>query len=106
MIMNKGVTFVLAMGCFLLMSAASKPQEPQSCQVLEGEFVIYGELQNVPDSTVIELARYDGKIRRSIAFDTVIDGKFVFRDTITGPNIRKLYLCTRIKGIPSDPAYI
>ena len=108
MIMNKGVSVALVMGSFLLMSAVSKPQEPKSCQVPEGEFVIYGELQNVPDSTVIELARYDGKIRRSIAFDTVIDGKFVFRDTITGPNIRKLYLCTRIKikGIPSDPACI
>ena len=104
--MNKGVSVALVMGSFLLMSAVSKPQEPKSCQVPEGEFVIYGELQNVPDSTVIELAQYDGKIRRSIAFDTVIDGKFVFRDTITGPNIRKLYLCTRIKGIPSDPAYI
>ena len=106
MIMNKGVSVALVMGSFLLMSAVSKPQEPKSCQVPEGEFVIYGELQNVPDSTVIELARYDGKIRRSIAFDTVIDGKFVFRDTITGLNTRKLYLCTRIKGIPSYPAYI
>ncbi len=104
--MNKGVSVALVMGSFLLMSAVSKPQEPKSCQVPEGEFVIYGELQNVPDSTLIELARYDGKIRRSIAFDTVIDGKFVFRDTITGLNTRKLYLCTRIKGIPSDPAYI
>ena len=104
--MNKGVTFVLVMGSFLLLSATSKPQEPKSCQVPEGEFVIYGELQNVPDSTVVELARYDGKIRRSIAFDTVINGKFVLRDTITGSNTRKLYLCTRIKGIPSDPAYI
>ena len=104
--MNKGVSIALVMGSFLLMSAMSKPQEPRFCQAPEGEFVIYGELQNVPDSTVVELARYDGKIRRSIAFDTVINGKFVFRDTITGPNTRKLYLCTRIKGIPSDPAYI
>ncbi len=104
--MNKGVSVALVMGSFLLVSAMSKPQEPRFCQAPEGEFVIYGELQNVLDSTVIELARYDGKIRRSIAFDTVINGKFVFRDTITGPNIRKLYLCTRIKGIPSDPACI
>ena len=104
--MNKGVSIALVMGSFLLMSAMSKPQEPRFCQAPEGEFVIYGELQNVPDSTVVELARYDGKIRRSIAFDTVINGKFVLRDTITGSNTRKLYLCTRIKGIPSDPAYI
>ena len=104
--MNKGVSIALVMGSFLLMSATSKPQEPKSYQVPEGEFVIYGELQNVPDNTVVELARYDGKIRRSIAFDTVINGKFVLRDTITGSNTRKLYLCTRIKGIPSDPAYI
>ena len=87
--MNKGVSIALVMGSFLLMSAMSKPQEPRFCQAPEGEFVIYGELQNVPDSTVVELARYDGKIRRSIAFDTVINGKFVLRDTITGSNTRK-----------------
>ena len=106
--MNKGVSVVLVMGCFLLMSAMSKPQEPRFCQAPEGEFVIYGELQNVPDGSVLELLRPDGKVMFRITSDTVIDGKFVFRDTITGPNIRKLYLCTRIKikGIPSDPACI
>ena len=48
MIMNKGVSVALVMGSFLLMSATSKPQEPRFCQAPEGEFVIYGELQNVP----------------------------------------------------------
>ena len=106
MIMNKGVSVALVMGSFLLMSATSKPQEPKSCQAPEGEFVIYGELQNVPDGSVLELLRPNGNVMFRITSDTVVDGKFVFRDTITGLNTRKLYLCTRIKGIPSDPAYI
>ena len=57
--MNKGVTFVLVIGSFLLLSATSKPPKPKPCQVPEGEFVIYGELQNVPDSSVLELLRAD-----------------------------------------------
>lgn len=99
--MNKGVTFVLVMGSFLLLSATSKPQEPKPCQVPEGEFVIYGELQNVPDSSVLELLRADGRIHRLIDSDTVINGKFIFRDTITDSQARKLRLTARSKGFPN-----
>lgn len=99
--MKKGASLVLVMGSFLLMSATSKPQEPKSCQVPEGEFVIYGELQNVPDSSVLELLRADGRIHRLIDSDTVINGKFIFRDTITDSQAHKLRLTARSKGFPN-----
>ena len=99
--MNKGVTFVLVMGSFLLLSATSKPPKPKPCQVPEGEFVIYGELQNVPDSSVLELLRADGRIHRLIDSDTVINGKFIFRDTITDSQAHKLRLTARSKGFPN-----
>ena len=99
--MNKGVTFVLVIGSFLLLSATSKPPKPKPCQVPEGEFVIYGELQNVPDSSVLELLRADGRIHRLIDSDTVINGKFIFRDAITDSQARKLRLTARSKGFPN-----
>ena len=46
--MKQWVSIAFVMGSFLLLSATSKHQEPKPCQVPEGEFVIYGELQNVP----------------------------------------------------------
>lgn len=98
--MKKGASLVLVMGSFLLLSATSKPQEPKSCQVPEGEFVIYGELQNVPDGSVLELLRPDGKVMFRIASDTVIDGKFFFKDTITCSKARKLNLSARSQGFP------
>lgn len=99
--MKKGASLGLVMGSFLLLSATSKPQEPKPCQVPEGEFVIYGELQNVPDSSVLELLRADGRIHRLIDSDTVINGKFIFRDTITDSQARKLRLTARSKGFPN-----
>ena len=99
--MKKGASLVLVMGSFLLMSATSKPQEPKPCQVPEGEFVIYGELQNVPDSSVLELLRAEGRIHRLIDSDTVVNGKFIFRDTITDSQAHKLRLTARSKGFPN-----
>ncbi len=99
--MKKGASLVLVMGSFLLLSATSKPQEPKPCQVPEGEFVIYGELQNVPDSSVLELLRAEGRIHRLIDSDTVVNGKFIFRDTITDSQAHKLRLTARSKGFPN-----
>ena len=98
--MKKGASLGLVMGSFLLLSATSKPQEPKPCQVPEGEFVIYGELQNVPDGSVLELLRSDGNVMFRIASDTVIDGKFFFKDTITCSKARKLNLSARSQGFP------
>ena len=99
--MKKGASLVIVMWSFLLLSATSKPQASKPCQVPEGEFVIYGELQNVPDSSVLELLRADGQIHRLIDSDTVINGKFIFRDTITDSQAHKLRLTARSKGFPN-----
>lgn len=99
--MKKWVSIAFIMGSSLLLSATSKPQESKPCQVPEGEFVIYGELQNVPDSSVLELLRADGRIHRLIDSDTVINGKFIFRDTITDSQAHKLRLTARSKGFPN-----
>ena len=90
--MKKGASLVLVMGSFLLLSATSKPQEPKPCQVPEGEFVIYGELQNMPDSLVIELSQLDRESMHVITSDTVVAGTFVLRDTITDSKACKLFL--------------
>ena len=70
--------------CLALSSCNSDPKVP------EGEYLIEGELENVPDSTVVGLFKITGHSGRSIAYDTVIDGKFSFRDTITSSKPRKL----------------
>ena len=99
--MKQWVSIAFVMGSFLLLSATSKHQEPKPCQVPEGEFVIYGELQNVPDSSVLELLRAEGRIHRLIDSDTVVNGKFIFRDTITDSQAHKLRLTARSKGFPN-----
>ena len=73
--MKQWVSIAFVMGSFLLLSATSKHQEPKPCQVPEGEFVIYGELQNVPDGSVLELLRSEGNLMPRIKSDTVMDGK-------------------------------
>lgn len=100
--MKQWVSIAFVMGSFLLLSATSKPQEPKSCQAPEGEFVIYGELQNVPDGSVLELLRPDGNVMFRITSDTVVDGKFVLKDTITSSKPRKLYLTARSKGFSNS----
>ena len=99
--MKQWVSIAFVMGSFLLLSATSKHQESKPCQVPEGEFVIYGELQNVPDGSVLELLRSEGNLMPRITSDTVMDGKFVFRDTITDSQAHKLRLTARSKGFPN-----
>lgn len=90
--MKRWVPFALALGSFLLVDATPKPQETKPCQSPEGEFVIYGKLQNMPDSLVIELSQLDSESMHVISSDTVVAGTFVLRDTITDSNARKLLL--------------
>jgi hypothetical protein len=48
------------------------------------EYLIKGVVRNIPDSTVISLMRSDGRLAVRVAQDTVIGGRFEFRDTISG----------------------
>lgn len=78
---------------FALGACSHNPSVP------EGEFLIQGQLDNVSDSAVIELRISDGRLLKEITNDTVINGKFSLRDTITsGP--RELYLMSNSKGFP------
>lgn len=56
-----------------------------------GEFRIVGKIENVPDSAVIYLYETRGRILREIAVDTLFDGAFSFRDTVSVPKVVQLY---------------
>ena len=56
-----------------------------------GEFRIVGKIENVPDSAVIYLYETRGRILREIAVDTLIDGRFSFRDTVNIPKIVQIW---------------
>ena len=74
----------------------------QTPKVPEGEFLIEGELKNVPDSVVIELYKAEGQLLITVAKDTVVQGKFTFRDTISGTDPKNLYLCCHAEGFPAN----
>ena len=64
------ICFLLTGG--LLAGCSSTPKVP------EGEFLMQGELANVPDSTVILLLKENGNLLTTIQKDTVIKRKFYF----------------------------
>lgn len=86
------ICFLMAVG--LLIGCSSTPKVPK------GEFLIQGELTNVPDSVVIRLLKDDGKLLITIHQDTVINGKFSFHDTISDKVPEKLLLSSNSKGFP------
>lgn len=51
--------------------------------VPDGEYLIAGRLENVPDSGIVRLCGRDGNLVSVIRTDTLVDGKFTFRDTTT-----------------------
>lgn len=90
----KKLLFPFALASLLMAGACSmNPSVP------EGEFLIEGRLSNVPDSTIFSLMVEDGSVLKNIAKDTLIDGRFSFRDTIT-TGVRKVLLMSRSKGFP------
>lgn len=84
----------------MLCSYASVPKVPA------GEYLIEGELRNVPDSVVIDLLQEveGGRTLRVVAKDTVVQGRFAFRDTISGTGPKKLLLFSFSKGFPGTRA--
>lgn len=59
-----------------------------------GEFRIVGKIENVPDSAVVRLYEPQGQMLRGMAVDTLVDGRFSFRDTISSP--KALQVCLHI----------
>ncbi len=76
----------LLIGGLAMHSCTSRPEVP------EGEFLIEGYLENVPDSAVIGLFKVTGLSGKSVAYDTVIGGRFSFRDTLTSPTPCKMII--------------
>lgn len=82
----------------LLLGACTNPQP-------KDYYEIVGEVKNVEDSTLISLFRIEGKVGRTIAKDTIINGKFYFK--IKPDSLAKDQLslgCHRSKGFPSMSA--
>ena len=67
----------------------------------DGEYLIEGIVKNIPDSTVIDLLRVDGRMMSVVATDTVISGRFEFRDTVSG-GPSQLGICSFSKGFPNQ----
>ena len=72
----------------------------QTPKVSEGEFLIEGELKNVPDSVVIRLLKNDGTMLIPVVKDTVVRGQFIIRDSISGAEVQKFYLLCMADGFP------
>ena len=83
------------------LSLASCNQTPK---VPEGEFLIEGELKNVPDSVVIGLYNREGRVGNRLVADTVVQGKFTLRYTISGSESKKFELLCFSDGFPGTTA--
>ena len=86
------------LGLTLILGACASPQP-------KDYYEIVGEVKNVEDSTIINLFRRDGDVGRTIAADTIIDGKFYFK--IQPDSLMKDELslgCHRSKQFPSMSA--
>lgn len=62
-------------------------------KVPEGEFLIEGFVKNLPDSSIVSLFQFENrKYAAAMLSDTVTDGRFVLRDTITSKESWQLLL--------------
>lgn len=76
--------------CFILIimiAVALCSCTPKQPSVPEGEYLIRGELKNIPDSLLVQLFGQEG---RCIQVDTLLNGEFTFRDTVSSPHIVKI----------------
>lgn len=63
------------------------------------EYLIQGELANLSDSIVIGLYVDEGNIFNLVARDTLLNGKFSFRDTVSVT--KKMLIMSDNKGFPA-----
>ena len=81
-------------GLVMMGSCSLEPKVP------DGEFLIEGCLKNVENGTVIKLLCSEGTFEKLVMCDTVINGEFSFRDTIT-TGVRKFTIGSSSNGFPS-----
>ena len=85
---------LLAMICVVMCHCTSN----RKAAVAANEYLIQGELANLSDSIVIGLYVDEGNIFNCVARDTLIDGRFSFRDTVSAT--RKMLLMSDDRGFP------
>lgn len=66
--------------------------------VPENEYLIEGTIQNIPDSTVIMLLKPNGQLLVLEQKDTIINGSFSFRDTVS--TLQERFLLADGQGFP------
>ena len=88
----------------LLAGALALASCNQTPKVPEGEFLIEGELKNVPDSVVIMLMKEEGRLLSTVAMDTVNQGKFALGGSISSIESQKYDLLCFDDGFPSMQA--
>lgn len=93
--MKKQVLFLSAMAVAAGCITACSPNRPA---VPENEYLIHGKLENVPDGTVIRLEKEEGNMFLSVAADTLKNGEFFFRDTVSA--LKSLLVASNEKGFP------
>lgn len=79
--------------CAVCLLVACAPKVP------DNEFLIEGCLEGVPDSTVIALYKLEHNLGQRVQQDTLIGGKFTFRDTISA--LKKFEIISFEPGFPN-----
>ncbi len=90
----KTCIFIVAIVVGMLSACTRKPNVPH------GEFLIQGELKDVPDGTVIKLEKSNKGLIETLISDTLKNGKFSFQDTIS--SLRNLIIGSLDQGFPPD----
>lgn len=80
--------------CAAYLLVACAPKVP------DNEYLIEGRLEGVPDSTVIALYRFNSNLLQPVQGDTLIGGKFTFRDTISV--LTKFGIMSDAPGFPGN----
>ena len=79
--------------CIAALMSACTPQVP------DNEYLIVGELAGMPDSTVISLYQDNDGLLEMLQSDTVMDGRFLFSDTLSVA--RNFFLMSNASGFSS-----
>lgn len=84
---------VLGCLCLTALLTACTPQ------VADNEYLIAGTVTDVPDSTVVHLQKLNDQFFTAVACDTVMQGRFELRDTVSSS--QRLCLTINGKGYPN-----
>ncbi|MDR2147486.1 MAG: AhpC/TSA family protein [Tannerella sp.] len=87
--------------CVALLSVACSNREKLS----DREFLIEGKISGLEDSTVIHLARLDGDMNEIIASNTVMNGRFTFKEEAVS-NPEQMMIIPRGDGFSSRILYV